>query len=99
MLDVHRGDNVDALLEQKQHVLPALAVASARHVGVRELVDDGDLWPAMHNGVDVHLLERDAAVFDFLPRYDFEIADLRLCLRAPVRLDEADDNVHAASPE
>ena len=69
----------------------------ARHVGVRQLVDDRDLRLAANDRVDVHLLERDAAILDPLARYDFEVADLRLGLGAPVRLDEADDDVDAAT--
>ena len=38
-------------------VLPALGVPRARDVGVRELVDEGDLGPAREDGVEVHLLE------------------------------------------
>ena len=40
VLDVDRGDDVDAGVEQLVDVLPALLVAGAGHVGVRELVDE-----------------------------------------------------------
>ena len=57
------------------------------------------LRPARDHRVDVHLLERDAAVLDLLRAHDLEIADLRLRLGASVRLDEADDDVDAASAQ
>ncbi len=49
--------------------------------------------------VDVHLLQRHAAILDLLARDDLDVADLRERFRAPVRLDEADDDVHAAALE
>ena len=64
VLDVERADDVDAGVEQLEHVLVALAVAAAGHVGVRHLVDDRDLRLARQDGVEVHLLDDDAAVLD-----------------------------------
>ena len=66
------------------------------HVRVGELVDESDLGPAGDDRVDVHLLERRAAVLDACARHDLEAADLLGGLRAAVRLDEADDDVGAA---
>ena len=48
----------------------------ARDVRVRELVDERDLGPAREDGVEVHLLERRAAVVDRPARHDLEVADL-----------------------
>ena len=55
MLDVHGGQHGDAGVEQLLDVLPALGVAGAGHVGVRQLVDDGDLRTACEHRVDIHL--------------------------------------------
>ena len=44
VLDVDGRDHVDARVEDLLDVLPALRVARARHVGVRELVDQRQLW-------------------------------------------------------
>ena len=57
VLDVDRGQHGDAGVEQLLDVLPALGVAGAGHVGVRQLVDEGDLRAAGQDGVDVHLGE------------------------------------------
>ena len=62
MLDVERRDDVDAGVEQLLDVLPALLVAAAGHVGVGQLVDEHPFRAAGEDGVDVHLLERRAAV-------------------------------------
>ena len=48
------------------------------------------------DGVDVHLLHRDAAVLDLAARDDLEVLELRLGVAAAVGLDEADDDVEAA---
>ena len=96
VLDVQRGDDVDAGVEQLLDVLPALLVAGAGHVGVRELVDEHDLGPAREHRVDVHLLELGAAVLDLPARDDLEVAELLGGADPAVGLDEADDDVGAA---
>ena len=68
----------------------------AGNVRVRELVDERDLGTPREDRVDVHLLERRAAVLDRPARDDLEVADLLGRLRAAVRLDEADHDVRAA---
>ena len=64
VLHVHRGDDADPLVEQRDHVLPALGPSGPGDVGVRQLVHDDDLRPPGDDGLDVHLLERHAAVLD-----------------------------------
>ena len=59
------------------------------HVGVRELVDERDLGLAGEDRVDVHLLERRAAVLEPPARDDLEVADLLGGARPAVGLDEA----------
>ena len=82
-------------VEELLDVLPALLVARARHVRVRELVDQRDLGLAGDDRVDVHLLELRAAVRDHAAGDDLEVADLRERVRPAVGLDEPDDDVGA----
>ncbi len=98
VLDVHRGDHVDASVEQLVDVLPALLVAGARHVGVRELVDEGDLRVAGQHGVQVHLLEVGAAVGHLRPRDDLQVADLLGGVRPAVGLDVARQRRRCRAP-
>ena len=85
MLHVEGANHVDAGFEQFQDILIALLVAAKRRVGVRKLIDDGDLRPALEHGVEIHLLDKHAAVIDALARHDFESLD-----QAPrYRLDRA----------
>ena len=80
---------------EREDVLVPLLVRRARRIRVRELVDDGDLRAPRQDRVDVHLLQRHAAVLDLPQRHLLEVADLRERVGAAVRLDEADDHVEA----
>src|SRR4029079_14980407 len=75
------------------YVLPALRVAAARDVRVRQLVEQQELRLSRQRLVDVELAEDLIDVDDGLARYDVQALDERFGLTAPVRLDEADDDV------
>jgi hypothetical protein len=66
---------------------------------MRELVDHGDFRLPPRDGTDVHFLEHDASILDSLSRYNFELANLRFGLWAPVGLDESNHDVDAATPK
>jgi hypothetical protein len=67
MLDVDGSDDADARAENLQDILPAFFVPpGARHVGVGQLVDQGDLGPSAQDRVEVHLLQAAPPVFDHL---------------------------------
>jgi hypothetical protein len=68
MLDVDRGEDVDAGVEQLLHVLPALVVSAARDVGMGQFVDNERRGPARQRGVKIEFGELVAAVFDFFRR-------------------------------
>ena len=99
VLDVERGDHADAGAEEFFHVLVALGVAAAGGVGVGQLVDQRDGRPAGEHGVEVHLLQHDAAVLDPAARHLLQLADLGDGLRPAVGLDEADHHVDALPPQ
>ena len=93
VLDVQRGDHVDAGVEQLVDILPAFLVARSGDVGVRELVDEGDLGTAGQHGVDVHLGETGPAVVEGAPGHDLETGKGFSGLTAAMHLDQADDQV------
>ena len=96
VLDVDGGDDVDPGGEDLHDVLPALLVpAGSRHVGVGELVDEGDLGPSAQHGVEIHLLQAAAPVLHHLARDDLQVADHLLGQPPAVTLDEPDDDVGA----
>ena len=97
VLDVERADHVDAGLEQRLDVLPPLLVrAGSGHVRVRQLVDQGEMWPVRQHRVEVHLLELGTAIDDLLARGDGQVVDALGGVRAAVGLDERDEDVRAA---
>ena len=95
MLDVERGVDVDAGVEQLRDVLPALGVARAGRVGVRQLVEQQQRRAARERRVEVELREPHAAVLDLARRQPLEALGERRRLRAAVRLDPADHDVDA----
>src|SRR5262249_3795466 len=95
VLDVERGVDVDAGVEQLLDVVPALGVARAFDVAVRELVDDDDGGAALESRVEVEFPERGAAVIDLALRQYLEPVEERGGVGASVGLDRADDDVNA----
>ena len=93
MLDVERGPYVDAGRQQLLDVLPALGMAAAGDVGVRELVDEQKSRLARERLVEVELAQDLVDVDRRLARDDLEAVEQRLRLAPSVRLDEADDDV------
>ena len=93
VLDVHGRVDVEAGVEQLDHVLPALGVTAAGRVGVGQLVDEDQRRLAGQRAVEVELLQRGAAVLDGTARKDLEPAQQRLGLGPAVQLDVADHEV------
>ena len=96
VLNVDRGDHVDASGEQRPDVLPPFGVAGARHIGVGEFVDEHDLGMAGQNRVEVHLLECRPPIVEAAARHDLEVGELLGGAGAAVSLDVGNDHVGAA---
>ena len=96
VLDVERRPDVDAGVEQLLDVLPALGMAAFGGVGVGELVDDDQLGLARRSAASMSnspiVL---AAILDHAARQNFESLEQGAGFGAPVRFDEADDDVDA----
>ena len=95
VLDVDRGENVDARVEQFQHVLVALRVARAGRVGVREFIHHDERRMPERERIEIHFLEHCALVLELRAGQNGEPFEQRLRLLAPVRFDHADDHLHA----
>ena len=57
VLNIDRGVDVDAAVQQLFHIEIAFGVAAARCIGVRKLIDENDLRVPGDDGVEIHLLE------------------------------------------
>ena len=99
MLDIERRPDIDARVEQFFDILPALRMPAFGRVGVGELVDDDELGPAFQRGVEVEFLDLAPCIVDDAARQDFEAAQSAPRVGAPVRLDEADDDIDAFLPQ
>ena len=95
MLDIQRRPHVDAGGEQLLHVLPALGVAAAGDVGVRQLIEQQQARLARQRLVEIELAEDLVDVDDRLARDELKAGKQRFRLAPPVRLDQTDDHVAA----
>ena len=68
---------------------------AASDIGVSEFVDESELRIAGDKAVQVHLLEMAVLISDGAAWDDFKAFQQRFSLFAAVRLDHADDDIHA----
>ena len=57
VLDVERGVDIDAGSDQFIDIHVALGMPAARRVGVRQFIDQRQLWASCQQGVEIHLLQ------------------------------------------
>jgi hypothetical protein len=96
MLNVDRGDHVDARGQEHFDVLPALLVARPGHVGMRKLVDQGHRGVAGQDRVQVHLRECAFTIGDLAARNHLQPLEQLSRMPPAVGLDVPDDDVRAA---
>ena len=95
VLDVERGVDVDARLQELVDVLPPLRVAPSGRVGVGQLVQQEQARLPRERGVEVELLELHPAVLDLPRRQPLEPFGKGGGLGAAVGLDPPDHDVDA----
>ena len=94
VLHVQRGPDIDAVIEQLEHILPALLVARARRVVVGELIDEQQGRRSRDGGVEIEFLQRRAPVIARAAGQGLgQGRELGLGLRAAMGLDAAEDDV------
>ena len=64
VLNVKRCINIDARIEQLEHVLITLGMTRARRVRVRQLINNGEFRMPRENRIQIHFGERRAAIFN-----------------------------------
>ena len=99
VLDVDRGVDVDAGVEQLLDVLVAALVAAAGHVAVRQLVDDRDARLAREQGIEIELGELPVLVGDVAGAAAPPGRRAGLGFDAAVGFDQADDHVDVLPPQ
>ena len=93
VLDVQGREDINAGVQQFEHVLVTFGVAGAGRIGVGELIHQRELRTARQHRVQVHLRERDAAIVAAEARDDRQALGQRIGFLAPVGLDVTDDDV------
>ena len=93
VLDVERGEHVNARVEQFGHVLPAFRMARAGRVRVREFIHERELRLARERGVEIQFRQRDAAMFERAAGNLRQTFGERVGFLAAMRFDVADDHV------
>ena len=95
MLHVDGGDDVDAGVQQVDHVLPAFFVRASGNVRMGQLVDEGDLRAARDDGEQIHFIEPHATGFHAAPRHRLQAFGGVLRGFAAMGLQQGDDDVLA----
>ena len=97
VLNVHRGQDANVVVQQLQNIFVALVMPAAFDVGVGQFVDQDHRRLAGENSVQVHLLEDGAFVFEFFSGNGFELLGEFNHSLAAVGLYDADDYILAAA--
>jgi hypothetical protein len=98
MLDVERGPDIDAGIQQLPHIEPALGVAQARGVGVGQFIDQQQRRFAGERRIEIELLELLAAIGNFQARQHFQPADFLDGAGAAMSFDQPGHHVQAGFP-
>ena len=93
VLDVERGENINARVEQFQHVLIAFGMARFRRVGMGEFVHQNQLRLAGQRGIQIKFAQLDAAIFNQPARECRQTFGQRIGFFAAVGFEVADDDI------
>lgn len=99
MLDIQGSDDVNPLGKDILDILVPLRILAARHVCVRQLIDEHDLGPPGQDGIHIHFFHNNTAIFLPLPGYDFEPLQEPRDIGPAVGLHESHDHVDSFVPE
>ena len=93
MLDVQGTDDVNPLCKYVLDILVPFFIPAARHVGVRQFIDEDNLWFPGQNGINVHLLNDNPAVFLPPPGDNFQTFEKLGDVDPPVCFHKPHDHV------
>lgn len=97
MLDIERRIDINAVGEQFLYVPAAFGMAAAGRVGVRQLVDQCQLRHPFNDGIQIHFTQSQSPVFKDPGLNALESLGPGSCFGTVVRLEIADDGIHARS--
>ena len=97
MLNVQSTDNVDTRSDQLFHVLIALGILTARRVGMGEFIHQANSGTPSQHGIQIHLIQRNALIFDLAASDLFEPFRQGGGLGPSMRFDEPHYHIDALS--
>ncbi len=97
MLDVDRGPDVDAGVQQLHHILPAPLMAAARRVAMGQFIHQHQRRMPCQHGVQVHLLQGMAVIGHVLQRQLRQALQQGLGIGASMGFHQAHHQVDAAA--
>ena len=95
MLDVQRGEDVDARRKHLLHILPALFMAAALGIGMGQFVDEREVRLAGKKGIKIHLGQHAPLIEHGLAGKLRQTCQLGLCFGAAMGFDQRGDHVTA----
>ena len=99
MLNIHRGEDVNACLKQLLNILPALRMAGAWRIAVRQFVHQDQGRAAGKGGIKIKLRDQPPAMADTLGRLRRQPRQQRSRLFATVGFHHADENIKPLRPK
>ncbi len=99
MLDIDRGPDVDPSAQQFLDVLVAFGMTAFGRIGMRELIDDHEARPSRQSGVEIEFLDQVTAIDRLASRQDLQSFEESGGFCSPMRLDEADHDIHPVTLE
>src|SRR5262249_692407 len=98
VLNVEGREHVDAGGDQLLDIEIALWMAAAWGVGMRQFVDQHELWAALEDRVAIHLGEGLTFVVDLPPLHSLQALEKHLGLAPAMCFDDANNDVHPVAP-
>ncbi len=95
VLNVQGAEDIDAGRQQFIHILPALGMAHARNIGMRQLVDQNQIRMAQQCSVQIEFTQRLAAINDCPRRQDLQALEQRGGFHPAMGLDHPDQHYAA----
>ncbi len=89
VLNVERGVNIDARIQQLEHILITFWMMRTRRVRVREFINNRKSGMPGENRIQIHFSQRRAAIFNLHTRHDWHSFEQCLRFFAPMRFDNA----------
>ena len=95
VLDIDGGIHIDAGIQDFLHIQVAFGMAHGRRIGMGQLIHNHKTRMASQNDIQIHFRKNRAAITNLAAGEHFQALDQGFGFLTPVRLDIADDQIHA----